>query len=97
MSTVVIKKGAWYGSLMSTTTTVTRASKDLASFVQSNYKTAASAARKVGATPTALNYWCVGARRPGLLQAMKIQRFAGIPLEDWLTDDERWELRAVKP
>jgi plasmid maintenance system antidote protein VapI len=46
------------------------------------------AATELGVHWTTLNQILKGRRSPGVKNALRLQRLAGIPVEDWLTTDD---------
>lgn len=58
-------------------------------------RTQAWIAARVGVTQQNVSVWLSGRCRPSVIVRMKLERLAGIPLDAWLTLEEREELAAA--
>ena len=80
---------------MSKSTTVTRGSVQHSAFLRDYDGPACDVATSMKVTPQALSMWTRGERRPDSVSRLKIERFADIPRDDWLTEAEMLDVLGV--
>lgn len=69
----------------------------LRDYLDEKHLTRAEAARQIGASAAAVQYWLTGGQRPRADIRQRIEKWTGglIPADSWLTEDEAQKLAAV--